>query len=90
MALSRRMIQVVAFAVLGVLLVTVGAYEYQVSVTNARNVNNNCPNNESCPTAVPNPMFLFIEYLGAALLVVAVLLGIRAAWSSRVAPLTPA
>jgi hypothetical protein len=76
MVLTRPLIQVVALASVGLVLVLVGAYLYGVSATNAQNANNNCPANEMCPTAIPNSQNLLLEYLGGALLVVAAILGV--------------
>ncbi len=80
------MIQILGFAVLGILLVLVGAYQYQSSVANAQRANNNCPSNASCVTVGPDTLDLYLEYLGGVLLVVAAALTVRAVWSSRASP----
>jgi len=90
MVFSKRAIQAAALAILGLVLVAVGGYEYQASVSGADNYNNNCPANELCPTAIPNPMFMLIEYVGLVLLVVAALLGLIAGLASRLTPHAPA
>jgi hypothetical protein len=90
MVLSKRAIQAVAFAVFGLVLVAVGGFEYEASATAAQNYNNDCPANELCPTAIPNEMFLLMEYVGVVLLVVAALLGALAAMSSPTEPRTAA
>lgn len=74
---------------MALLLLLVGAYSYQASSKAAQNVNNNCPANELCPTANPNPQFLILEYIGSALIVVAALFGAIQFWSSRRAPQHP-
>jgi hypothetical protein len=89
-ALSRRVIQIVAFAVLGGLLVPFGAYMYQASVANAQRTNNNCPANESCPTVEPSSLFLYFEGIGWVLLLVAALLTVYVAWSTRGTRMSPA
>ncbi|MGD0257015.1 MAG: hypothetical protein ABSB90_03935 [Thermoplasmata archaeon] len=71
-----RALQIVAFATVGVALLLGGTYAYQQSSTNAQRINNNCPPGDPCPTAVPNPMYLYLQYLGVILVGVASLIGL--------------
>jgi hypothetical protein len=78
---GRRVVQIVAFAVLGILLVALGGYWYQASVAGAQWHNSHCPPGATCTTAEPLSLLLYIEDLGWILILVAVLLTTLTLWS---------
>jgi hypothetical protein len=78
---GRRVVQIVSFAVLGILLVTLGGYWYQGSVAGAEWHNSHCPPGATCTTAEPLSAFLYIEYVGWILILLAILLAAFTMWS---------
>jgi hypothetical protein len=79
---NRRGVGLIALAIVGFVLLVIGALLYQGSIANVQQVNNNCRSLTTCVTEAPNPLFLYVEYFGAALLALVGLLGVRASWSS--------
>jgi hypothetical protein len=86
----RRVVQIIVLAAVGVACVIGGAYAYQVSITDANQHNNNCPAGALCSIALPNPIPLYIEYLGWVSIVAAGVLGLHLAWLSRGTRVRPA